>query len=171
MPDDATPAKGDDAPENTDTPNDSVVAQAENPDAVKNALAAERAAKKAAEKRANELAARVEEFENANASEIEKAQGKVTKAEQRAEAAEAKLLRYLVAAEQEVPAEAVDLLQGTTREDLEASAAKILSLVKNRNTNEAPDFDGGPREPAPENKTPEQEHNELVLGLFGVKPN
>ena len=168
MADDATPAQGGDVTtENTEA---QVVAQADNPDAVKNALAAERAAKKAAEKRANELAAKVQEFESANQSELEKLTTKATKAEQAKAEAEAKLTRYEVAAAKNVPAEAVDFLKGTTREELEASADRLLELVKSRNDNDStPDFDGGAREPAPEPKSPEQQHNEEILGLLGLR--
>jgi hypothetical protein len=56
------------------------------------------------------------------------------------------------------------LLKGTTREELEASADKILSLVKKPDTSDTkPDFDGGAREPAPDPETPEQAHNKEVL--------
>jgi len=84
--------------------------------------------------------------------------------------AKAALLRYEVAAEKQVPADALDLLVGSTREELEAKADRLLSFVK---TPEAapPEFDGGPREPAPEPKTPEQAHNELAAALFGSTQN
>jgi hypothetical protein len=161
--------------ENTDaakaTTDDSVVAQAEKPDAVKHALDAERASRKAAEKRANELAAKVQEFESANQSELEKLTGKLTKAEQAAAKAEGQLLRFEVAKEKEIPAEAIDLLNGSSREELEASADKILNLVKNRTENDnEPDFDGGAREPAP-NTDPSQAHNDTILTLAGLKRN
>lgn len=170
MADDAAPAKGDDAPTQDTTPtDDSVASQAENPDAVKNALAAERSRAKAAEKRANELAAKVEQFESANQSELEKLANKVTKAEQAKAEAEGRLLRFEVAAEKQVPADALDLLTGNSREELEAKADKLLELVKSRTeTTETPDFDGGPREPAPESKTPDQAHADLVLALLGA---
>ena len=111
------------------------------------------------------------EFEEANSSELEKAQTKVTKAEQAKTEAETRLLRFEVAAAKQIPADAIDLLNGNSQEELEASADKILALVKNRNTNETPDFDGGAREPAPEALTPEQEHNKTVLALMGLQPN
>ena len=173
MADDTTGDKPADAPAATadDKPSadDSVVAQADKPDAVKAALDAERARAKAAEKKANELAAKVEEFESANQSELEKLTGKLTKLEQAKADAEAKLLRFEVAKEKEVPAEAVDFLTGDTREELEAKADKILELVKSRTQNEPePDFDGGPREPTNDPKTPEQAHNELAAALFGI---
>ena len=123
--------------------------------------AAQRTARQEAEKK-------VEEFENANASELEKAQSKASKAEQKAATAEAALLKFTIAAEKEVPADAVALLQGDTREELEASADKLLTLVKNPNGNDKTDFDGGAREPAPERKTPEEAHNDLIPKMIGA---
>lgn len=116
-----------------------------------------------------ELEARLTEYEDRDKSELEKLTGKLTKAEQAKAEADAKLLRYEVAADKEVPAEAVNFLQGTTREELEASADKLLELVKSRNeSTTTPDFDGGAREPAPEPKSPEQAHSDFLLQLLGV---
>ena len=117
---------------------------------------------------AQQRAEKLEEYEEANKSEVEKAQGKASKAEQRAAEAEAKLLRYEVAADKQVPADALDLLTGNTREELEAKADKLLSLVKSRTeNNETPDFDGGAREPA-EETDPARGHDEAVLKLLGL---
>lgn len=116
-------------------------------------------------KEAQEAKAKVEEFEQANASELEKAQGKLTKAEQAKAEAEAKLLRYEVAQEKEVPAKLVPLLTATTKEDLEAQADLILENAKPA----SPDFDGGAREPAPEPKDASEAHNELVAKIFGLQ--
>lgn len=112
-------------------------------------------------------AAELDEIKAANASEIEKAQGKATKAEQRAADAEAKLLRYEVAQEKNVPGRLVPLLTASSKEELESQADLILENAKPAD----PDFDGGPRDPAPEPKTPEQEHNDVVTALFGGSPN
>ena len=123
-------------------------------------------------KKAQEAIARIEELEARDQSELEKAQTKAAKLEQAKVEAEAKLLRYEVAAEKDVPAEALDFLTGNTREELEAKADKLLELVKSRNENTPePDFDGGAREPAPENLTPEEEHNRLFLQAMGLTPN
>lgn len=123
---------------------------------------------KEAEKRAKELETQVSQFEERDKSETEKLTGKLSKAEQRAEKAEAQLLRFEVAKEKEVPAEAVDLLSGSSREELEASADKILALVKSRpENNETPNFDGGPRDVAPEPKSPEEAHNDFAMKLLG----
>jgi len=120
----------------------------------------------AARKARQELEAKLTEFEERDKSELEKLTGKVTKAEQRAQEAEARLLRYEVASEKEVPAKLVPLLTATTREDLEAQATLILENAKPA----APEFDGGPREIAPEPQTPEQRLNNVALQALGIQP-
>lgn len=115
---------------------------------------------------------RAQELEDANKSDLEKAQTKAQRAEQAKADAEAKLLRYEIAAEKEVPADALDFLTGNTREELEAKADRLLELVKSRNDQkQEPSFDGGAREPAEENLSPEEEHNRLFLAAMGLTPN
>lgn len=116
---------------------------------------------------AREASAKVEEYESANASELEKAHKAREKAEKEAADSKAKLLRFEVATDKQVPAEAVDLLTGSTREELEAQADKLLALAAK---SKSADFDGGAREPAPDSRPPEQQHNEAVLALLGVSP-
>lgn len=120
-------------------------------------------------KEAQEAKARAEEFEERDKSELEKLTGKLTKAEQAKAEAEGRLLRFEVAAEKQVPSDALDLLVGNTREELEAKADKLLSLVKK--PEETPDFDGGAREPAADPVTPEDAHNKDILALMGIKPS
>jgi hypothetical protein len=52
----------------------------------------------------------------------------------KAEASEAavKLMRYEVATQKGVPNDAIDLLSGSSREELESSADKLLSLIANQ---------------------------------------
>jgi hypothetical protein len=128
-----------------------------------------RAENAAHRKKAQEAIERLEALEERDKTEAEKAAAKATKEAQRAEAAEAKLTRYEVAAEKGLPSDTLDLLSGTTREELEAKADRILELVKNRTESERePDFDGGAREPAPEPLPPEQQHNvDIAAALFG----
>lgn len=120
-------------------------------------------------KREDELSERIQELEDRDKSEAEKAQSKLSRAEKRAAEAEAKLLRFEVAADKQVPPDAIDLLAGTTREELEAQADKILALAKQ--AQQAPEFDGGAREPAPEPDTPEESHRKTLATLFGINPN
>jgi hypothetical protein len=116
--------------------------------------------------KAQQAEERAQELEDAQKSELEKAQTKAQREAERAAEAQAKLLRFEVAAEKQVPAEALDLLTGTTRDELEAKADKLLELVKSK-AQAAQDFDGGAREPAPEPKTPEAAHNDFLLKVFG----
>jgi NADPH-dependent glutamate synthase beta subunit-like oxidoreductase len=123
----------------------------------------------AARKARQELEAKLTEYEERDKSELEKLTGKLTKAERDKAEAEAKLLRFEIAAEKQVPADALDLLTGTTREELEAKADKLLELVKSRNESEkTPDFDGGAREPA-DNSDPVAAHNDVILKLAGIR--
>jgi hypothetical protein len=122
-----------------------------------------RAENAAARKARQDLEAQLAEFEERDKTALQKAEGKVTKAEQRAAEAEAKLLRYEVATEKQVPAKLVPLLTATSREDLEAQAALILENAKPAD----PDFDGGTRDPAPTAKSADQEHNEFISALLG----
>lgn len=118
--------------------------------------------------KAQQAAEKLEEYEEQNKSELERAQSKASKAEAKAQEAEGRLLRFQVAAEKQVPKELIQRLQGTTREELEADADELLSLVKSRTDNEkAPDFDGGAREPAPE-LDPEKGFNTTALEVLGL---
>jgi hypothetical protein len=118
-------------------------------------------------KEAQEAKQRAQEYEDRDKSELEKLTGKVSKAERERDDARSALLRYEVAAEKQIPPEAVDLLVGNTREELEARADKILQFAQKPAP--TPEFDGGARDPAPEPKTPDQAHNEVVAALFGVR--
>lgn len=110
---------------------------------------------------------KAQEYEDAQKSEVQKAETKAQRAEAAKAEAEAKLLRYEVANEKEVPAKLFPLLTASTRDELEAQAALILETAKPA----APDFDGGPREPAPEPTAPDAQHNELVSALLGRSSN
>lgn len=121
--------------------------------------------------KAQQATEKLSEYEEANKSELEKAQGKATKAEQRAAEAEAQLIRFEVAADKQLPKELVPRLRGNTREELEADADELLNLVKNRTETETkPDFDGGAREPAPETD-PAKGFNDSALAALGLLNN
>lgn len=119
-------------------------------------------------KEAQEAKAKAAEYEERDKSELEKLTGKLSRLEQEKANAESALLRFEVAAEKEVPSDYLDLLVGSTRDELEAKADKIVQLAKSRNNNDSPDFDGGAREPAPEALTPEQQHNKDLLNMLGL---
>ena len=111
-------------------------------------------------------ASKLDEIEQANASELEKAQSKATATEKERDEAKREALRLRVAVEQKLPAELIDRLKGDSKEDLEADATELLKLVKPA---EATDFDGGARTPAPERKSPEEAHNDFLKDLLAGK--
>ena len=117
-------------------------------------------------KEAQEAKAKAQEYEDAQKSELEKAQDRLAQTEKAKAQAEATLLRYEVATERNIPGNLMDLLVGDSKEELEQKADLILENVKPAETPQAT-FDGGPREPAPEPKTADQAHNELIVGLLG----
>lgn len=113
------------------------------------ALKAERDARKAAEKVANELAAKVKEFEDRDKSEAEKLQEQLNDLSTRASAAERENARLSVIAKHQIPADYQDLIQGADEATLEASAAKVRALVdatapKDRASLVIPDEGGHP---------------------------
>lgn len=115
-------------------------------DAGKEALKRERAAAKAERKRAEELAARVKEFEDRDKSEAEKQAEKLSEAEKRAEEAERSVLIHQVAAKKGLVGDLADLatrLVGSTKEELEKDADKLLKSVGAQGG--APSLDQGAR--------------------------
>lgn len=116
-------------------------------------------------KAAQEATARAQEYEDAQKSELEKANTKAQRAEQAKAEAEARLVRYQVAQEKEVPAKLVPLLTATSKEDLEAQADLLIENAKE--SAPKPDFDAGVRDPAEEPKTPEQAHRDFLMNVFG----
>lgn len=122
-------------------------------------------------KAAKDAVAKIEEYEEREKTEAQKAADKAEKAEARAKEAEATLMRYQVAGEKSVPPEAVEFLQGSTRDELEASADKLLKLTRDQ---VAAEFDGGVREPVAPQMTPSEAHNKGILAALGLereKPN
>ena len=130
------------------------------------ALDAFKSRAKEAEKRAKEAESKLQEREDAEKSELERAQGKLTKTEQELAEARTILLRNEVADEMEVPSKLRPLLTAASKEELEAQANLIL---ENAAKPEEPKFDGGARDPSPDPKTPEDALRELVTGLLGAR--
>lgn len=115
-------------------------------DGGKKALEAERAARREAEKRAKDLAAQVEKFEDSQRTEEERRQHELetaraeVEAERKArEVLERKLLVSEIAAERGIPAQMAERLQGDTAEEIAADADEMKKLL-------APE---GPRAPRP----------------------
>lgn len=99
------------------------------------------AAQKDQIKELREKAKRLDEIEDSQKTEAERASDQLAEATQRAEAAETALIQRDVAMEKGVPAKALKFLTGTTREEIEASADEVLGLI-----GEA----GKPRSPQPD---------------------
>lgn len=72
-------------------------------------------------------AAKFTEIENASKSDLEKAQQRADEAERKAAETERRALRAEVAAEKGVP---VDLLTGSTKDEIEAAADRLLEFSK-----------------------------------------
>ena len=103
-------------------------------DAGKAALTAERTARAEAEKANKALTAQLKVFEDATKTEAEKASEELIAARKAAADATTatadatgRLTRYEVAIEKAVPSHLVEFITGTTREDVEASVAKVLA--------------------------------------------
>ncbi len=108
-------------------------------DAGKKAIAAERAAKRAAEKRAAELEARVKEFEDASKSEAEKAAARAEAAEKALAEMTERALRLQVATEMGVPADLHEFLTGHDEESLRVQAEKLKAATAAQRNNPRPD--------------------------------
>jgi hypothetical protein len=128
-PEPAEDAPADD-PEDADAP---ILAQADNPDAVKRALKAERDAAKRAAKERDEALARVKEFEDRDKSEQERLAERASALEADNAKLARELLRLEVAAEKKLPPELARRLQGDDREALEADAEALLAIVTTTN--------------------------------------
>lgn len=98
-------------------------------DAGKAALAAERKAKRDAEKALTDALARLKDYEDRDKSDADKLTERASSAETRADTAERELLRLRVAVETKLPANLAERLQGTTEDELRADAAELLKLV------------------------------------------
>jgi len=130
-----------------------IAAQAKNPDAVSNAIKAERDKAKAERDARLAAEAKVKEYEDAQKSEEEKRQEALEAERSRAEAAEArakelehKELQREVAVAQGIPLNAAHRLVGESREELEADAEQFKSQVSTP-AETPPPGDGGARTP------------------------
>ncbi|HLP97661.1 MAG TPA: hypothetical protein VK149_04370 [Sideroxyarcus sp.] len=76
-----------------------------------------------------EAADKWREYEAAQKPEQERVAEQLAAAKAEAESARTTLMRYEVAAEKKIPAEAVKLLSGSSREELEEAADALLALI------------------------------------------
>lgn len=127
------------------------------------ALRAEREARKAAEKAASDYKAKLDEIEQANLSDLERAQQEAKDATSRLAELERQSLIQRVAIEKGVPANLVDRLRGDTEDDITADADALMALV-NAPKSPRPDPTQGGRGEGTQN-TGDQFAN-AVKGLF-----
>ena len=122
-----TPAPAETAQQDTaPTPDTAAPVEAAQPDVDWKALA------RTWEKRAKEnadAATRLAEIENANKTEAQKQAEALDAARQEAATATAQLLRYEVAADKGVPPNLVRFLTGTSRDEIEESAAALMDAI------------------------------------------
>ncbi len=107
----------------------------------KKALDSERAARRAAEKAAADLQAKVKEYEDRNKTELERLTEAATAAKAEADAAKAEALRLRVAAETGLPTDLFEFLAGDDEEQLRAKAQKLMAATAAA---------AAPRSPAPD---------------------
>lgn len=87
-----------------------------------------------------EKAKKFDELQEASKSDLEKVTGERDTLKTAAESATAEALRLRVALTKQLPAELIDRLRGSTKEELEADADELLKLVKPQGRTS---FDGG----------------------------
>ena len=114
-----------------------------------------------------ELEERLQEHEDRGKTEQERLTERVTEAERRATDAETKLTRYEVAAASGLDMQAAAFLTGSTREEIELRAEELAKLLADKGRTPPAGFDGGARPPVPDQKSPEEAHNELLLRSLG----
>lgn len=97
-------------------------------------------------KELDKAAERLKEIEDAEKSEIDKANEKLSAAERRAEDAELRALRIEIAAEKGLTPALAKRLTGSSREELEEDAEELVELLAPKNEDDEDD-DGGPKPP------------------------
>lgn len=85
-----------------------------------------------------EAAQKWRDYEENQKSEYEKLNDELARAKAEATTASSELLRLKVAAEKGIPADALDLLPGSNREELEIAADKLLSLIADQSKPKTP---------------------------------
>jgi hypothetical protein len=95
------------------------------------------------------LADKWREYEHNQKSDHEKLADELARAQAEASQASAELLRLKVASEKGIPANALDLLPGSSREELESAADKLLSLIADQSKPKTPMPDENQGKPVP----------------------
>lgn len=143
-----------DAPINAEAAVEDIAAQAEKPDAVSNAIKAEREAAKKAKAERDEALAKIKEYEDAQKSEAEKREEALAETQKELEALrnqnhqlEVRQLRATVAAEKNLPPRLASRLTGETVEEIQADADALLEDLGTLPGETPPPGDGGARTP------------------------
>lgn len=121
-----------------DAPEDAESSTTDTPDlgdAGQKAIKAERDARKAAERTAADLTAKLKSIEDANLSDLERAQSAAAEAAQELAALRIENTRTRVALAKGVPADLIEFLTGSTEEEV---AAKADILIARLNTSGTP---------------------------------
>lgn len=96
----------------------------------------------------HEAAKRWREFEQSQKSDVEKMSDELARYKAEASEASTKLLKFEVASQKGIPAEALDLLVGSNREELESAADKLLSLIADQSKPTTPKPDANQGKPS-----------------------
>lgn len=96
----------------------------------------------------HDAAKRWREFEQSQKSDVEKMADELARFKAEASEASSKLLKFEVASQKGIPAEALDLLNGSTREELESAADKLLSLIADQSKPTTPKPDANQGKPS-----------------------
>lgn len=131
-----------------------IAAQADKPDAVSNAIKAEREAAKKAKAERDEALAKIKEYEDAQKSEEEKREEALAAAQKEAESYKSRIhelevqqLRATVAADKNLPPRLANRLTGETVEEIQADADSLLEDLGTLPGETPPPGDGGARTP------------------------
>lgn len=118
-------------------------------DAGKKALTAERDARKQAERERADLASRLKEIEDANLSELEKAQREAAEARDALTTIQRESNRNRIALEKGVPSDLTEFITGETAEEMAAKADLLLARLGSTPSTPKPDATQGASGKAP----------------------
>ena len=136
--------------ETAETPVEGQQAEETLGDPGKKALAAERDARKAAERRFAEAEARLKEIEDAQLSELQKAQRDAEEYRSQLASLQLESARSRVALEKGVPSDLIEFITGEDEEQMAAKADLLMSRLNSTPSTPKPDFtQGASGAPAP----------------------
>lgn len=106
------------------------------------------------------------EFELSQKSDYEKMADELSKYKAEAAAAELKAVRYEVATANGIPAEAMELLTGDSRETIQASAEKLAALIAAQSKSNTPRPDVNQGQPANNGSSPKDQFAAALANLL-----